>query len=156
MSEAALYSLNEAAELTGLSVDALRQRIKRRKIHAVRGNDGLVRVRLDEADTEALRTGRPPSRPPSQLAEQSSPIIALQDHITTLREQLIAANTRTNEMLADLRAERRASSERSAADAEERRRLGARITELEAEVIAMRAKVARTLWARLRDRLRPR
>jgi hypothetical protein len=76
VSEAALYSLNEAAELTGLSVDALRQRIKRRKIHAVRGNDGLVRVRLDEAEIEALRTGRPPSRPPSQLAEQSSAISA--------------------------------------------------------------------------------
>jgi hypothetical protein len=60
VSEAALYSLNEAAELTGLSVDALRQRIKRRKIHAVRGNDGLVRVRLDHITTlrEQLRRGR--------------------------------------------------------------------------------------------------
>src|SRR5690349_4411591 len=131
MSEAGLYSLNEAAELTGLSVDALRQRIKRRKIHAVRGNDGLVRVRLDAGDIEALKASRPPSRPPSQLTEQSPAISALQDHIVTLREQLAAADARTNEALADLRAERKASSERAAADADERRRLVARIGELE-------------------------
>lgn len=62
--EARLYTLNEAADLTGLSVDALRQRIKRRKIQAHRGNDGLVlvRVRVDGEAVEALRTSRPPSR----------------------------------------------------------------------------------------------
>src|SRR5690349_23408180 len=106
MSEAGLYSLNEAAELTGLSVDALRQRIKRRKVHAFRGNDGLVRVRLDAGDVEALKASRSPSRPPSQLAE-SAAISALQDHIATLREQLAAADARLNEALADLRAERK-------------------------------------------------
>ena len=50
--EARLYSLNEAAELTGLTVDALRHRIQRRKLHAIRGNDGLVRVRLDAMEVD--------------------------------------------------------------------------------------------------------
>jgi hypothetical protein len=34
-----LFLLTEAAEVTGVTVEALRQRIKRRKLHAVKGND---------------------------------------------------------------------------------------------------------------------
>jgi predicted HTH domain antitoxin len=45
MTETRLATLTEAAEITDLSVDALRQRIKRRKLAAHRGNDGRVRVR---------------------------------------------------------------------------------------------------------------
>jgi hypothetical protein len=53
-----LFLLTEAAEVTGTTVEAIRQRIKRRKLHAVKGNDGLLRVRLTPADIEAIATGR--------------------------------------------------------------------------------------------------
>jgi hypothetical protein len=52
-----LFLLTEAAERTGLTVDALRKRIRRGKLEVVKGNDGLVRVRLTSADLEALRLG---------------------------------------------------------------------------------------------------
>jgi hypothetical protein len=45
-----LYTLAEAAELTGLSTEALRLRIKRGKLAAERGNDGQPRVRITEAE----------------------------------------------------------------------------------------------------------
>src|SRR3954470_4855269 len=50
-----LYTLTEASRLTGRSVDALRQRAKRGKLEMVKGNDGLVRVRLTSADMASLR-----------------------------------------------------------------------------------------------------
>src|SRR5215218_7363317 len=54
MSDQSLYLLTEAAERTGLTVEAIRQRIKRGKLDAVKGNDGLLRFRLTTADLEAL------------------------------------------------------------------------------------------------------
>jgi len=50
-----LYTLAEAASLTGMSVDVLRHRVKRRKLQSVRGNDGMTRVRLDNASIQASR-----------------------------------------------------------------------------------------------------
>jgi cell division protein FtsB len=79
-----LFLLTEAAEVTGVTVEALRQRIKRRKLHAVKGNDGLLRVRLTQADIEAIVTGRPTGQP----VEDSGVIKALEAHVQTLREQL--------------------------------------------------------------------
>ena len=54
MNDQSLYLLTEAADRTGLTVEALRQRIKRGKLDAVKGNDGLLRVRLTTADLEEL------------------------------------------------------------------------------------------------------
>ncbi len=69
-----LYLLTEAAELTGATVEALRQRIKRRKLQGVRGNDGRLRVRLSSADIATLTaTGRgeaSPTKPPEHLHQQ--------------------------------------------------------------------------------------
>lgn len=45
-----LHTLTEAARLTGLTVDALRQRAKRGRLESVKGNDGLLRVRLPLTD----------------------------------------------------------------------------------------------------------
>ncbi len=53
-----LYTLAEAASLTGMSVDALRHRVKRRKLQSVRGNDGMTRVRLDDAAIQASRASQ--------------------------------------------------------------------------------------------------
>lgn len=52
-----LYTLAEAARLTGMSVDALRHRVKRRKLQSVRGNDGMTRVRLDNAAIQTSQAG---------------------------------------------------------------------------------------------------
>lgn len=49
----------EAAARTGLSVEALRQRAKRRRIRATKGNDGLIRVRLSPDEIDRLATGQP-------------------------------------------------------------------------------------------------
>ncbi len=74
-----LYLLTEAAELTGATVEALRQRIKRRKLQGVRGNDGRLRVRLSPSEIAALRaTGRPetgqtrPTEPTGQPPEPTT------------------------------------------------------------------------------------
>src|SRR5215217_8119182 len=94
-----LYTLNEASEVTGLTVDALRQRIKRGKLRGIRGNDGLVRIRLDPVEVEALASSRLPIRPDEQatshLAGESSAIRGLQGEaaahrelVQTLRDQL--------------------------------------------------------------------
>lgn len=72
--EAGLYTLDEASGLTGLSIEALRKRVTRRKVQAVKGNDGRVRVRLDNEAIAALKregepailTGRPGGRPDGQ------------------------------------------------------------------------------------------
>ena len=60
-----LYLLTEAAERTGLTVDALRKRIRRGRLETVKGNDGLVRVRLTAADMDSLRLveGQPKPSP---------------------------------------------------------------------------------------------
>jgi hypothetical protein len=79
-----LFLLTEAAEVTGVTVEALRQRIKRRKLHAIKGNDGLLRVRLTQADIEAIATGRPTGQP----VENDGAIKVLVAHVQTLREQL--------------------------------------------------------------------
>jgi hypothetical protein len=42
--ESNLFQLTEAVERTGLTVDALRKRVKRGRLQTVKGNDGLVRV----------------------------------------------------------------------------------------------------------------
>src|SRR3954451_4305071 len=47
-----LYTLAKASELTGLSTEALRLRIKRGKLASERGNDGQPRVRITEAERQ--------------------------------------------------------------------------------------------------------
>ena len=69
MDEPRTFTLAEAAEATGLSVDALRHRIRRGKLRAFRGNDGMVRLRLDAATLDALRAAGRATEP---LAETDS------------------------------------------------------------------------------------
>jgi len=68
------YTLTEAARLTGLSVDALRQRAKRGKLETIKGNDGLVRVRLTIADLKLAND----QQPSSQMDDKDQTISALQ------------------------------------------------------------------------------
>jgi hypothetical protein len=96
MAEDKLYLLSEAAELTGSTVEAIRQRIRRRTLHAIKGNDGRVRVKLTDADIAALMAARPSGQPYGQPSERpsghhdedSSAIKALEAYVNALREDL--------------------------------------------------------------------
>lgn len=93
-----LFLLTEAAERTGLTVDALRKRIRRGKLDTVKGNDGLVRVRLTSADMEALRlaegqTGHPPA---SQPEATSRIVSALEAEVGALRDGLARERERAD------------------------------------------------------------
>jgi hypothetical protein len=100
MAEDKLYLLSEAAELTGSTVEAIRQRIRRRTLQAIKGNDGRVRVKLTGADIAALMAarpsgqpygqpyGQPSERPSGHHDEDSSAIKALEAYVNALREDL--------------------------------------------------------------------
>ena len=90
MTEQRAWLLTEAAAATGLTVEAIRQRVKRRQIVAFKGNDGLLRVRLADDEIEALKTGRPTSRPTGQPTEQPTGHEVLREAIAVLERQLTA------------------------------------------------------------------
>jgi excisionase family DNA binding protein len=87
-----LYTLAEAAELTGLSVEALRLRIKRGKIEGLRFNDGL-RVRLTQADIDAIRRQRASQQIPTLTNDWANEARALLELVGALREQAEKAQT---------------------------------------------------------------
>src|SRR4051794_29852890 len=111
-----LYLLTEAAEAASTTVETIRQRIKRGKIQAIKGNDGRVRVRLTDADIEALKTGRPVDQPTGQPVENTNVINALEAHVQTLREQI--ERMRTDHAAEVQRLERQAAAADARADAE--------------------------------------
>ena len=97
-----LYTLAEAASLTGMSVDALRHRVKRRKLQSVRGNDGMTRVRLDDAAIQASPAGQAKDNAASvlhsQLPGHGQTLDALASHVASLRERLAMADTMAAEL----------------------------------------------------------
>lgn len=97
-----LYTLVEAASLTGMSVDALRHRVKRRKLQSVRGNDGMTRVRLDDAVIQASQASQAgddaASALHSQLPGHGQTLDALASHVASLRERLAMADTTAAEL----------------------------------------------------------
>lgn len=110
-----LLTLAEAATLTGLTPDALRQRLKRGSIRrSVKGNDGRLRIRLADDEIAALKDGRPFSRsvgrqteqPAEQNARDSAAIRALEAHVSTLKDELAAARTERGRLL-DMAADER-------------------------------------------------
>jgi chromosome segregation ATPase len=82
-----LFLLTEAAERTGLTVDALRKRVKRGRLQTVKGNDGLVRVRLTAADMASLRPAevQPAASHPEEKNRRDS---ALEAEVAALRQRL--------------------------------------------------------------------
>ena len=97
-----LYTLAEAASLTGMSVDALRHRVKRRKLQSVRGNDGMTRVRLDDAAVQASLASQAEDNAASvlhsQLPGHGQTLDALASHVASLRERLAMADTMAAEL----------------------------------------------------------
>jgi chromosome segregation ATPase len=170
-----LYLLTEAAEAASTTVETIRQRIKRGKIQAIKGNDGRVRVHLTEAEIEALRTGRPVDQPTgqstSQPVENTSAINALEAHVQTLREQIERMRTDHAAEVQRLRDDRAAADAR--ADAERDRltadhaaavskleqqlraavdragKADARVDDVLAEVRALREALAKPWWRKL-------
>lgn len=99
------YTLTEAARLTGLSVDALRQRAKRGKLETVKGNDGLIRVRLTAADLNPARLDNDQS-PDSRPRDGDQTPGMLQAALTSLQEELASARARAGQaeaVIAELR-----------------------------------------------------
>ena len=124
--EAKPYLLTEASRLTGLSVDALRKRIERRRLRGSRSNeDGQWRVWLTSKDIETAKAGQVLDAPP----DESRTIKALEGETAALREAL--------------------ARERERADKAEREREEARD---EAKALAVRAAVAETEAKGLRER----
>lgn len=160
--------LAEAARRTGLSVDALRKRAQRNRIEAMKGNDGLVRIRVSAEELAALRPHSPTVQTTSgheeQEASESSPLVDI------LREQLDRAQAdadmaraahatdreRWEARLDALRAEaetarKDATGERERA-AEERQNLQTNISQLQTDLA--RTAEARTLASMEAERLR--
>ena len=140
-----LHTLAEAAELTGLSVEALRLRIKRGKIEGIRFNDGL-RARLTQADIDSIRRQRADQRAPTLTNNLANEIKSLLEIVGALREQAekaqVLADQRGNDM-AELRervgrAESEATALRDRADRAEQR-----MAQSEAREAAERARAAR-------------
>ncbi len=131
--EAKPYLLTEASGLTGLSVDALRKRIERRKLRGSRSNeDGHWRVWLTSRDVETARSGRAADRSGQDadgLPDESRTIKALEAEAAALRERAGRAEGES----ATLR--ERIESERGRADQAE-----VRASRAEAERDAVRAE----------------
>ena len=145
MTDPTLFLLAEAAERTGLSVDALRKRIKRGALEMVKGNDGLVRVRLTAADMDAVRlAGVQPT--PSQ-PESSTAIKVLEEAVGLLRDQLGRERAALESETASLRAWAEGAEERLQAASrrleEERSRAAAEAVELRTAGEEARLQAAR-------------
>jgi FtsZ-binding cell division protein ZapB len=155
-----LYLLTEAAELTGATVETIRQRIKRRKLQAVKGNDGRVRVRLTDADIATLKTSQPTSQLTGQPVEDSSAIKALEAHVQTLREQLEqqradhqterqALRDENNRLRDGLSVERDHARDLAGRLDTAHRAHGDEAARLRQEIAALRTELARPWWRRL-------
>lgn len=119
------YTLTEAARLTGLSTEALRLRIRRGKLAAEKGNDG-VRVILTSADIEAIVAGQERQQISTDRTESPNSIKALEDAIGLLREQFGQDRTALEAAVISLkeraeRAELKEAAERQRADRAETR-----------------------------------
>jgi len=145
-------------------VDALRKRILKGKLERVKGNDGLVRVRLTTADMEALKLGEGQTRP-SPSDENGQAIKALEAEAAALRERAAKAEGESATLRERMESERgradkaearvdRAETERDAARAE---REAAKVAapSAEGEVRGLRdalAEARRPFWRRWLDR----
>jgi chromosome segregation ATPase len=126
MSDQSLYLLTEAAERTGLTVEAIRQRIKRGRLEAVKGNDGLLRVRLTTADLESIINRSPAGQvsptATGQAGEDDRLTKELQAEAAALRERVGRAEGESAILREQMESERdragKAEAERDAARAE--------------------------------------
>jgi hypothetical protein len=92
MSDGEWLTYTEAARRLGTTPDAIRQRVKREQMRGSRGNDGRPRVWADAGPVGQLterNSDKSPNSPNRTESEQSGQIKALEDHIETLKAQLL-------------------------------------------------------------------
>ena len=134
--EAKPYLLTEASGLTGLSVDALRKRIERKKLRGTRSNeDGQWRVWLTSKDVETAKSGQPVDKSGQGmdgLPDESRIIKALDDRAATLEAALDRERTRADRAEAAAAEARALAGRRLQGGAELRERAGRAEGELEA------------------------
>ena len=147
-----LYDLPEAAKLTGLTVDALRKRASRGKLEQIKGNDGVVRVRLTTADLAAIGRETSSHGPDmsglvelhERAAKAEGEAITLRDTLARMERQADAATS-----LADVRLEALSAALLRTATIEERAKAEAdRAAAAEARLVRVEAELAevRTPW----------
>lgn len=155
-----LYTLAEASELTGLSIEALRLRIKRGNLNAEAGNDGHPRVRLTSTDLDHL--GRKLAQRKPTLNRQgeadANNIRVLEQVVGNMREQWERERAALEAHAAALRdrlgkVEVEAVTERARAAQAEREREEARVKAAlaEGEAMALRellVEARRPFWRR--------
>jgi chromosome segregation ATPase len=116
--EAKPYLLSEAAELIGVSVNALRKRITRRKMRANRSNeDGLWRVWLTSSEIQEAKAGRL-----DEQADERRAFKVLKGETATLRAALSRERNRADKAEAELAVARALADQRAAELAEMRER----------------------------------
>ena len=100
-----LYTLAKASELTGLSTEALRLRIKRGKLTSEKGNDGQPRVRLTSAELEDFARMLAQRKPTltQQETDNSNAVKVLEAAVKVLREQSERERTALGSEMATLR-----------------------------------------------------
>ena len=111
------YTLAEAAQLTGLSTEALRLRIRRGKLASERGNDGL-RVILTKADLEPFKpfvAVQERQQNPTDRTDGPNETGALTAAVATLIEQFGQDRTALKAEIAALRARAEAVEAKAAA-----------------------------------------
>jgi hypothetical protein len=85
-------SYAELAEHLGISPEAARQKAIRARWQRQRGEDGKARVLVDVEEAAAAHRRRPVDRPDEQ-GTTAALIAALEQHVTTLKEELAKAQT---------------------------------------------------------------
>jgi hypothetical protein len=126
----------ELAERLGISVDGARMKVKRAGWKKTKGNDGAVRVNVEES--ELIPSERSPNVKGTFPDHTTEQVRALEGHIVSLREQVEHLQQQLG------RAEATAASERErVAD------LTAQLLKLTADMMALHQAQARPWWRRL-------
>ncbi|MGK7871562.1 hypothetical protein [Falsiroseomonas sp. E2-1-a20] len=89
------YTLAEVAQFTGLSIAAIRLRIRRGKLTGERGPDGL-RVILTSAEVAGITAEQERQRIPAPAADRTDTAKALKDAVDVLRHQLACERERAD------------------------------------------------------------
>jgi hypothetical protein len=132
-------SYEELAKSRGITKASATRLAFRRHWRRQVGNDGTARVavpltQLQDGKGEYLEAT------PDDRDDVPSVVMVLEGTITLLREQVERERHLADEARVDLRTEREAGREREAASVQERRLLADRISLLEAELAAAKAK----------------
>jgi uncharacterized coiled-coil DUF342 family protein len=171
--EPGLYTFEEAARLTGLSIEALRKRARRpgpNQLHMTTSNeDKLQRVQLDERTIQAIqranKAGQVTGRPGALERDNVKFVNALSKAVEVLQEQLDIARTDLDAARGEVTKERERANAAEAhfreagalADkrVEELSDLKERLARTEGVLAGLKQAADQSWWRRLTGKLRP-